>query len=125
MKELTCIVCPNGCLLNVDKKNDEWIVEGNLCPKGIEFAINEMTNAKRSICSTVNTIFKNTPRLPVRTDGEIPKKLIFPLMKEINAVTLERYVTTGEIIIENVLNTGINVIATSDIEYVLQERAYE
>lgn len=121
MKEIICIVCPNGCLLNIDNKNNEWIVNGNLCPKGIDFGINEMTNAKRSICSTIRTIFKKIPRLPVRTDGEIPKELIFELMKKINSVKLEKPVHSGEVIIENVLGTGVNVIATSDIYYLLEE----
>lgn len=31
MKELVCIVCPNGCLLKVDEKTLK--VEGNKCKK--------------------------------------------------------------------------------------------
>lgn len=121
MKKLTCIVCPNGCELIVNKNNDQWTVTGNLCPRGRDFAINEMTNPKRSICSTVKTIFKEAPRLPVRTDGEIPLKDIFPLMRLLSTVVIDKRVHGGEIIIENALNTGINVIATSDMCYLLQE----
>lgn len=125
MKELTCIVCPNGCLLKIDKKDDDWIVGGNLCPKGVDFAIGEMINAKRSICSTVKTIFERVPRLPVRTNGDIPKELIFLLMEKINSVEINHPVHSGEIILENVLDTGVNVIATSDMYYLLEEGLYE
>jgi|LGOV01.1.fsa_nt_gb CxxC motif-containing protein len=125
MKELTCIVCPTGCLLKVEKISDEWIVEGALCPKGKEFAINEMTSAKRSVSSTVKTTFKNTPRLPVKTDREIPRKLIFSLMEKINEVVLDYPVSTGEVILENVLDTGANIIATADLKNKLQEKTYE
>jgi CxxC motif-containing protein len=115
MKTLTCIVCPNGCNLTIEKVGQEWIVKGNLCPKGKEFAVNEMTNPKRSICSTVRTIFKNMPRLPVRTYGEIPKDYIMSLMREINKIELTQKVHSGDIILENILGTGVNVIATSDM----------
>lgn len=125
MKELTCIVCPKGCLLKVEKISDEWIVEGALCPKGKEFAISEMTSAKRSVSSTVKTTFKDTPRLPVKTDGEIPRKLIFSLMEKINEVIVDYPVSTGEVILENVLNTGVNIIATADLKNKVQEKAYE
>lgn len=115
MKTLTCIVCPNGCNLTIEKVGEEWVVKGNLCPKGKEFAVNEMTNPKRSISSTVRTIFKNMPRLPVRTSGEIPKNYIMSLMKEINKIELKQKVHSGDIIVENILGTGVNVIATSDM----------
>ena len=112
---LTCIVCPNGCKLSVEKVNGEWVVQGNLCPKGKDFAINEMISPRRSICTTVRTIYKDTPRLAVKTDREIPKSKIFSIMEEINKINLDRRVYNGDIIIENILNTGANLIATSNM----------
>ena len=121
MKKLTCIVCPNGCELTIEKNNEDWIVIGNLCPRGKDFAINEMINPKRSICSTVKTTYKEMPRLPVRTDGEIPLEDIFPLMKLLSTVVIDRPMHNGEIIIENPFGIGVNVIATSDMYYTLEE----
>ncbi len=121
MKNITCIICPNGCLLKVDKQGDEFVVSGNLCKRGVEFAINEMTNPKRSICSTVKTSYKSVPRLSVRTDGEIPLNYIFKVMGEINKVYIDHQVHSGEIIIRNVLGTGVNIISTSDMYYLMRE----
>ena len=121
MKKLTCIVCPNGCELTIEKSKEQWIVEGNLCPRGKDFAINEMINPKRSICSTVKTVYKEMPRLPVRTDGEIPFQDIFPLMKLLSTVVIDHPVHNGEKVIENPFDTGVNVIATSDMYYILEE----
>lgn len=115
METLTCIVCPNGCTLSVEKVNEEWIVQGNLCAKGKEFAINEMINPMRSLCTTIRTIYDDIPRLSVRSDREIPKDKIFSIMEEINKVNLEHRVYNGDIIIENILNTGANIIATSNM----------
>lgn len=121
MKKVICIICPNGCFLEIDKQNEEFIVRGNMCPRGREFGINEMINPKRSICSTVRTSYKSIPRLPVRTDGEIPFSLVFNTMKKINEINLDHPVHSGEIIIENILETGVNIIATSDMYYLLGE----
>lgn len=126
MKSLTCIVCPNGCSLTIDKDNNgQFIVQGNLCEKGRDFAIRELTNPTRTICSTVKTNFSNIRRIPVRTDREIPLESIVDVMKEINNVCLENEVGVGDIIVENVSNTGANIIATSNIcrevEYIKRE----
>ena len=123
MKILTCIVCPNGCTITIDKAGDDFIVSGNMCRRGRDFAINEVTNPKRSVCSTVKTTIDKFPRLPVRTNGEVPMSLIFPVMNEISKVKVEKPVHSGEKIIENVLGTGIDVIAASDIYLVLEEIA--
>ena len=45
-KELTCIVCPRGCRLTID---DNLNVTGNSCPRGAQYAKDEMTNPKRMI----------------------------------------------------------------------------
>lgn len=115
MMNLTCIVCPNGCTLEAFKKDSKIIVNGNLCKRGYDFAVNELTNPVRSICTTVKTTYKNMPRLPVRTNGEVPKPLIFDIMVAINKVVVKKPVSIGEVIIKNVLNTGVDIIATSNL----------
>ena len=125
MENFTCILCPNGCSLTVCKVGQEYEVKGNKCPKGKEFAINEITDPRRSVCSTVKTIFAKAPRLPVRTNGEVPLGDIFNVMAEINSKSVDKPVHAGEVIIENVSNTGINVIATSDLYYLLGEEKNE
>lgn len=121
MKTLTCIVCPNGCALTIENAAGEWKVTGNMCPRGKDFAINELTDPKRSISSTVRTVFKYMPRLPVRTDGEIPLKLIFPVMEELKRIVIEKPVHSNDIIIKDVLNTGINIISASDMFLFMEE----
>lgn len=121
MKNFTCIVCPNGCSLLVEKIGERWEVQGNKCIKGKEFAINEITDPRRSICSTIRTTFKKAPRLPVKTNGEVPLKDIFNVMAQINSKSVDKPVHVGEVLIENVSNTGVNVIATSDLYYLLGE----
>ncbi len=115
MRELVCIVCPKGCTMHIDEKDGETIITGNTCKRGEKFAISEMTEPKRTICSTVRTSFDEMPVLPVRVSDEIPKDRIFDVMAEINKVCLKERVRRGEPVIKNVLGLGVDVIATSDI----------
>ncbi|MEG1805664.1 MAG: DUF1667 domain-containing protein [Clostridia bacterium] len=113
MKEFVCIVCPNGCKLEVDEKN--LTVVGNKCKRGETFGINEVTNPMRTICSTVKTIFKDSPVLPVRVSSDIPKDKIFEVMKEINKVVVSERIGRGDVVIKNVLGLGVDIIATSNL----------
>ena len=115
MKQLVCIGCPRGCRLTIDEKDGEYIVTGNTCPRGKEFAISEMTAPKRTICSTVKTAFPDVPVLPVIVSDDIPREKIFDVMREINAVTLKERIGRGDAVIKNVLGLGVDVIATSDL----------
>ena len=111
MEELICIVCPNGCHLYYDAKTNK--VSGNLCPRGEKFLLQELKEPKRTISTTVKTIFKECPVLPCRVSNDIPKDKIFECMKEINKVVVDHKIKRGDIIIKNILNLGVDVIATS------------
>lgn len=111
IKQLICIACPIGCHLDVDVEND-FEVTGNQCKRGLVYGRKELTNPTRIITSTViirNGIYK---RLPVKTDGEIPKSVIFDVMKELNNIVVSSPIRCGDIIIKNVCNTGINIVAS-------------
>ena len=115
MKNLVCIVCPRGCSLQVEENGGEFTVTGNFCKRGHDFAVAEMTCPMRTICSTVATVFPECPALPVRVSRDIPKNRIFDVMREINSVTVDRKMKRGDVIIENVLGLGADIICTSDL----------
>jgi len=115
MTELYCITCPTGCLLNVQDSGDELIVEGNSCNRGVDFAKAEIINPTRSLTTTVRTTFPDTPVLPVRTDGEIPKGKIMDVMRALNGIVISSGLGCGDTVLENAAGSGIRVIATSDM----------
>ena len=110
MKELICIVCPKGCHLKVDEDNG-YAVTGNGCPRGAEYGKAELTNPTRVVTSTVRIGGAALPRCPVKTAGAIPKGMIFEIMKALDGVELTAPVTVGDVVIENVCGTGVNVVA--------------
>ena len=118
MKEMVCIVCPIGCRLQVieDPTSDSgYIVKGHKCDKGRVYGIKEMTNPTRLITSTVKIKGGNLPRLPVRTDREIPKDKIFESMKIINEIEVEAPISMGDILVEDILESGSNIVASRSL----------
>lgn len=113
MKELICITCPRGCHLVVD---DNMNVTGNFCPRGAKYAINELTHPVRTLTSTVKVNSKFSPRVPVKSSDALPKECIYKAMDEINKVVAKAPIHIGDIIIKNVCDTGIDIIATKNIE---------
>ena len=112
-KELVCIVCPRSCRMTITSEGDELVVTGNTCKRGKEFAINEMTDPRRTVCTTVRT--PSVPVLPVRVSGAIPKNKIFDLMREVNRITVSKRIGREEVVVPNILDLGVDLIATSNI----------
>jgi len=69
----------------------------------------------RSITTTVRTIFPRIPVLPVRTNGDVPREKVTEIIKELSTVVITQKIGIGEIIVKNILGTGCNVIAASDV----------
>lgn len=115
-RELTCINCPMGCQLSVVMEDGiALLVTGNSCPKGDSYARKEVTFPTRIVTSTVAVEDGDIPRASVKTASDIPKGKIFDIMEEIRKVTLHAPVSIGDVVIENVSGTGVNVIATKDV----------
>lgn len=114
MKHLICIVCPKGCHLNVDEENG-YKVTGNSCPRGAEYGKIELTNPTRVLTSTVKITGAIHRRCPVKTDRAIPKVLMLKAMKKLDGVELASPVERGDIVIEDLLGTGANLIVTKDM----------
>lgn len=113
MKELVCIVCPQGCRLRVD---DDGNVSGNACANGAEYAHTELTAPTRVLTSTVNILGGALPRCPVKTAGAIPKHLMFQAMEALRSVTVFAPIKAGQVIIPDIAGTGVDLVATRDMD---------
>lgn len=117
-QELVCIVCPMGCRLTLTEDASEpkgYKVSGNTCKRGIAYGVEELTNPVRVVTSTVRIQGGRLNRLPVRTDGPIPKAKIDACMEMLNEVTLESPVKMGQVVLEDLFGTGVNLIASRSL----------
>lgn len=116
-RELICIRCPLGCHLTVTLDKEEVIsVSGNTCKRGAEYGAKECTHPTRIVTSTMAVENGTSPIVPCKTSADIPKDLIFSCMKEINQKTVTAPVAIGDILIENICNTGVAIVASGEVK---------
>ena len=114
IRELTCVACPLGCSVTVEyDENDILSVKGNTCKRGEAYAKTEITNPTRSLTSSVKVNGGVHPVVPVKSDKPVPKNMLFDCMKVINSVCVDAPVEIGQVIIENILDTGADIVATN------------
>lgn len=116
LTKLICITCPVGCTLEVTHEGKTLIkVEGNQCKKGVDYAEGELTDPRRMITSTVKVRGGVFPLVPVYTAAPIPKPLIFDLLAELRKVELQAPVKMGQVVLENALGTGVDILASRNL----------
>ena len=120
--QLNCTTCPSECLLTVEveRNADGSIavvrsVTGNSCPRGDKFAHQELTCPMRVLTTTVAVSGGDEALLPVRTAEAIPLALHAQAMDLIRGVVVEAPVRMGDNVMEDLLDTNINLIASMDI----------
>lgn len=118
-KELTCIVCPNGCLLEAELEEKEEIcvkkVTGHLCDKGPHWVEQELLHPVRTIASNIAVYEGDLPLVSVRTDSPIPLGSILDVMKEIKKARVRVPVCIGDRLIERPAGVSCNIIATRNV----------
>ena len=89
-RELICIGCPMGCPIVVKMEDGKVTsVTGNTCPRGEEYARKEVTDPT-----------------------------IFDCIAALCGVTIKAPVHIGDIVLENVAGTGVNIVAAGNVDAV-------
>ncbi|MFQ9335241.1 MAG: DUF1667 domain-containing protein [Collinsella aerofaciens] len=123
--QFNCTTCPSECLLTVEVERDAngavaqvRSVTGNKCPRGDKFAHQELTCPMRVLTTTVAVSGGDEALLPVRTAEAIPLELHAQAMALIRGLVVNAPIRMGDIMLEDLLDTNINLIASMDIDRV-------
>ncbi len=120
-KEIICISCPIGCHLQVlwENKNkldpEDIRIQNNKCKRGIIYGREEILAPKRVVTATCAVESVYMERIPVKTTGAIIKNHIGGLLGELYKIRIKTPVRTGDIIIKDFMQTGVNVVATRSL----------
>ena len=121
--QFNCTTCPSECLLTVEveRESDGSVatvrsVTGNGCPRGDKFAHQELTCPMRVLTTTVAVSGGDEALLPVRTAEAIPLALHAQAMDLIRGLVVDAPIHMGDVILPNLLDTNINLIASMDID---------
>lgn len=116
-RELICVSCPIGCAITVelDDNGEVLSVTGNTCKRGDSYARQECTHPERMLTSTVKVEGGRLPVVPVKSRLPVPKEMLFDCMKEINKITVKAPVHIGDVVLSNILDTGVDIVATNEV----------
>ena len=116
-KDFVCIGCPLGC--NITVKTDNGVIKdiaGNTCPQGADYVTKELTDPRRIVTSLVRVRGGVLPVVSVKTVADIPKDCIRDCIKALKAIELTAPVRMGDVVVENVCGTGVDIVATANME---------
>ena len=122
LRTFTCIMCPQGCEITAEGSEAPYSITGNKCKRGHEYVEQELVNPMRNIATSILVEGGEMPLASVRLSAPIPKAKIFDVMNEIRKVKRTAPIHEGEVVIENVLGLGSNVIVTRTVEAEKQKR---
>lgn len=112
-KEVICLSCPNGCHITVQETSPgAYQFQGAKCERGEVYAYEEITDPKRVVTAVVQTDSEEMPYIPVKTDKPVHKRYIEPLLAQLYKQKISLPVTCGQVIIQNCMGTGVNVVIT-------------
>lgn len=121
--QFNCTTCPSECLLTVEVERDTdgnvakvHSVTGNGCPRGGKFAHQELTCPMRVLTTTVAVSGGDEALLPVRTAEAVPLALHAQAMDLIRGMVVNAPIRMGDVILPNLLDTNINLVASIDID---------
>ena len=113
-REITCIACPLGCRLSVWADGNGVQVENHICKRGVAYGEQEFTNPMRMVTSLVLVNGGKRPVCAVKTRSVVQKAKIPEVLLAIGSVTAQAPVWIGQIVIGNIADTGVDLIATAD-----------
>ncbi len=118
--EYTCIVCPRGCHLVAEKVmvdgKETITVTGNFCNRGIKYATEEMTMPMRTVTTSLHVENGEIRMVSAKTANTVPKASIDQVLAEAAKTTASAPIKVGDVLIENVAGTGVDLVATRNIE---------
>lgn len=116
-QRISCIVCPMSCEGTVHFENGQIKeVTGFSCQRGMNYAREEVTAPKRTLTTTVRVIGGVLPLLPVISKTALPKEKVLSSAHCLSTVTVQAPIAEGDIIYHNILNLGVDIVATRAIE---------
>jgi CxxC motif-containing protein len=117
VKTFTCICCPLGCALEATFTPDGQLeaLSGYLCAQGKTYGEEESVAPKRMICAAVCVAGALEP-LSVKTASPVLKESIPSVLAAIRALELQAPIAAGSVIVENIAETGVALLATKTIE---------
>lgn len=113
-RTLTCIICPRGCTLTADVEATNISVSGHTCPKGAEYAVNEILHPMRTVTATVRVSNRPNTMVSVKTAVPVRKEHMMNVMEALRKIAVTAPVSLGQTLLNDV--EGSAIVSTKQID---------
>lgn len=114
--EYLCTGCPLGCRLEVDAVDGDVIeVRGFTCRRGERYGRQEHLDPRRPLSTTVWVRGARVARLPVRSAEAVPRDRLLEVAEALRGVCVEAPVRRGEVVLADVVGTGVDIVAARSL----------
>ena len=118
-REFICIICPKSCHLTVKWEGKEIKdIIGAGCPKGKDYAKDEITNPLRVFTGSIEVINGDFSLASVKTPVPIPKKYLKTIGEITRCLKMKAPIKIGQVIASNLLDNNIDLIATRKVNII-------
>ena len=115
--EVVCILCPVGCRIIVEIEDGDVVrIDNAGCERGKDYSLQDIRSPVRDFFTTIRVADGRTPLVSVRSTEPIPKNMLMPCAAELARRVIRAPVKIGDIIVENIMNLGVDIIATKDVD---------
>jgi len=115
--EVVCILCPVGCRIIVETEDGEVVrIDNAGCERGKDYSLQEIRSPVRDFFTTIRVADGKPPLVSVRSTKPIPRNMLILCAAELAKRIIQAPVKIGDIIVENIMNLGVDIIATKDVD---------
>lgn len=115
---IVCIVCPVSCPVDVEWTKEDGVIniKNHLCRLAREHVEGELFDPRRMLTTSMPVDGGDWPLVSVKTVPPVPKDKMLQAMDEITGRRVSAPVNVGDVLIENILGCGSNVVATRNVK---------
>jgi CxxC motif-containing protein len=100
-----------ACEIQISDDDGNLQITGNRCGRGYQFVQKHLDEEQRIVTGRCLLSGGQMSRLPVSTNKKVPGSQVSDILEVIQNTRVQAPIKRGQVIIENILGTGADVIA--------------
>jgi CxxC motif-containing protein len=107
-----CIICPRGCHIETDQAGAPI---GARCARGLAWAVQELEQPKRIVCTSILVTGGTQPLVSVKTDRPVARESMKSIVSFISGMTVTAPIGMYQVLVENPAGIACNLLATQPV----------
>jgi CxxC motif-containing protein len=115
--QVICNLCDKRCVIDIHKDEENYLYEGSLCDKGVEYGQEYMKNSSKIFTSVVRIKGNaNCNVVPLKSSKPLDMSLWMECSKALGRIYVGLPIKIGDVICKNIVNSGVDIICTKNVD---------